>query len=107
MNKTLLFSIGFLFLNISSGFCCEPCKEILGFQETVKKADLIVIGRKTAESTPVPAREQSDSGPESITVQVSKTLKGKAPRTIKVNSWDGMCPYGIVIDHKTYEKYFT
>jgi len=100
MNKTLLFLIAFFLFYVPSGFCCEPCKEILGFQSTVQQADLIIVGRKIAEDTP--AREQSNSGPESITIQVLKYLKGKAPRKIKVNSWDGMCPFGIVIDNRTY-----
>ncbi len=77
---------------------CEPCVKALNFFETSAKADLIIIGEKYKEG-----RVNVLGQPEDIEVKVLKVLKGKVGSSVlKVNSWDGMCPYGIVIDDKHY-----
>ena len=96
MKKSYL-AIGFIFLFCSTlpSYACEPCTKVLSFEESVKEADLIVIGKNiTLESN-----SRKIGGPEWIEVEVREVLKGKIDANkIKVNSWDGMCGYGIVID---------
>ena len=72
---------------------CEPCAYILNFEETVAEADLIMVGRKTADGP------STGNGPDWISVQVVEVLLGNvAGGSIRVNSWDGMCAYGIIIE---------
>lgn len=76
---------------------CEPCPEILGFDQTVKVADLIIIGERT-DYSPEEAKAIG-RGPDTVKVRVLNVLKGTTPgNIITVNAWDGMCRYGIVVD---------
>ncbi len=74
---------------------CEPCIEILGLEDTATQAELIIIGQKVAEAP----HTSEHNGPDWITVRVVEILKGQIEQgQIQVNSWDGMCAYGIVAD---------
>ena len=100
MKKILIFIaviFSFFFMS-SSAFACEPCPNILNFEETVNKSDLIIVGQKISDGS------KSDFGPAWIEVKIIETLKGFTQGTkIKVSSWYGMCPYGIIIDdNKNY-----
>jgi len=76
-------------------FACEPCSTTLNLRETVEKSDIIILGQRTDYS---PGIE-----PESIKVNVIKVFKGDVGQSeITVNSWNGMCAYGIVVDDKKY-----
>jgi hypothetical protein len=94
----IIFS--FLFASLIV-YACEPCPSTLNFQETVEKSDLIVIGQRTDFS---PNEQDSfETLPESINVDIIEILKGSTNQNqITVNSWDGMCGYGIVVDDKEY-----
>ena len=79
---------------------CEPCPEEIDIKETYRRADLVIVGEKFSEG---PSSNTQPSGPEWIEVQTSKIIKGISDSNhFKINSWDGMCGYGIVIDEKTY-----
>ena len=98
----IIAGIIFSFLFASSiVYACEPCPSTLNFEETVEKSDLIVIGQRTDFS---PNEQDSfETLPESINVDIIEILKGSNNQNqITVNSWDGMCGYGIVVDDKEY-----
>ena len=81
-------------------FACEPCVEIFDLPKTVNQADLIVVGQKTIED---PRTGTDLGGPDWIKVKIYQILKGDTKqKEIKVNSWDGMCDFGIVVDDKVY-----
>ena len=98
-----LFSIIMVVLSPSAR-ACEPCLKILNLEETVKAAELIVVGQRTDYSPKEEALKKKQQGPDTIRVKVLEVLKGnpKQGSRIKVNSWDGMCPYGILADDKVY-----
>lgn len=102
MKKILLF-VGIIYVIIflaPLNYACEPCLETLDLQETVNQSDLIVVGQRT--DYPLDG-EESFPGPETINVEIKRTLKGFSEETqIKVHSWSGMCGYGIVVDDKDY-----
>jgi hypothetical protein len=76
---------------------CEPCAELLDLDETAQQADLVVIGEQ------VNSGPSTGSGPDWIVVRVDEVLKGDPPgERIRVNGWDGMCPYGIVVEPGIY-----
>lgn len=83
---------------------CEPCLKILNLEQTVKAADLIIVGQRTDYSPKEKDRVKRQLGPDTIRVKVREVLKGNLKKgvRIKVNSWDGMCPYGILADDKVY-----
>ncbi|MBN1121114.1 MAG: hypothetical protein JXJ17_08550 [Anaerolineae bacterium] len=78
-------------------YACEPCPEVLTFEETVAEADVIIIGER------VGLGPSTGDGPDWITVKVYEVLKGSVSENrIRINSWDGMCPYGIVVEDGLY-----
>ena len=97
----ILFIIsGFVFI-ISEIYACEPCVKALNLEESINKSDLIIVGAKVAQGPA--ASDVGPGGPEWIEVKVTRILKGNIKEDkIKVNSWDGMCPYGIIVDEKYY-----
>ena len=102
MKKTLifLFALTLVVIITQPAQACEPCLEVLTLEETAAAADLIIIGKKVGEG---PRTDDGEGwgGPEWIEVQVIEVLKGKVDQTtIKVNSWYGMCAYGIIIQDK-------
>ena len=85
----------------ASCWACEPCPRILGLEETAQRADIVLIGRKVKEG-PRSNPARAPGGPEWIDVAVEQVLKGTvSAKTIHVNSWDGMCQYGIVMGADT------
>lgn len=102
MKKTFIIAgiiFSFLF-TVSIVYACQPCPSTLNFEETVEKSDLIIIGQRTDFS---PDEQDSFEGPDSINVKIIEILKGNTNQNqIIVNSWNGMCEYGIVVDEKKY-----
>jgi len=96
--------IVFLFLASSEVHACQPCTLKLDFDDTVKAADLVVIGRKIGEYPSPEMVLPNQFGPDWIRIEVVEILKGFCEsEVIKVNSYNGMCPYGIVIkDENSY-----
>lgn len=80
---------------------CEPCFEIWDLDQTAEGADLIIVGRKVSEGPST--GDAPNGGPDWIQVRVEEVLKGEVDANqIQVNSWDGMCDYGIVADSGSY-----
>jgi len=82
----------------SRNLVCQPCHpdEVLNLARSFDKADLVVV----AHRTDYPSDEKE---PASIKVNVARTLKGKTKEAeLTVKSWYGMCPYGIIVDDRTY-----
>ena len=108
MNRTIASSI-ILFIILSSNYyvdACEPCVKQLNFEETVKDSDLIILGQKVADGPSTAAEGHCDPytcGPDWIEVKIINVLNGpEIAGRLKVNSWDGMCNYGIVVDSQEY-----
>lgn len=92
----------FLVLGNSRIYACTPCAETFDFEATAKHADLIIIGEKISEG-PWTGPKGSQAGPEWTDVKILDVLKGENSKgKIRVNSWDGMCDYGIVIGEGKY-----
>jgi hypothetical protein len=90
---TLIMVLAAALLIALDAHACEPCQNIATFDEAAEAAQLIIVGQVVAEGP------STGSGPDWITVQVIDVLKGTPPDTqIRVNSWDGMCGYGIILN---------
>ena len=96
---------------VATSFACTPCPKELTFNETVKETNLIIIGKKIFEGPSTkydenpagPASPTSPGGPDWIKVAILEVLKGETnQKEITVNSWNGMCAYGIIVDDGTY-----
>jgi hypothetical protein len=75
---------------------CQPCKSKLDLEQSLKKADLVIIGKRTDY-------DPEEKMPSLIKVKIIKVLKGEIKDAqIEVKSWYGMCPYGIVVDNRIY-----
>jgi len=75
---------------------CQPCKSKLDFEQSLKKADLVIVGKRIDY-------DPEEKMPSSIKVNIIKVLKGEIKEEqIEVKSWYGMCPYGIVVDNRIY-----
>jgi len=86
---------------------CQPCTAKLDFDETLKASDLVVIGRRVGEYPSPEMALPNRMGPDWIRIEVLEILKGYCPnRIIKVNSFNGMCPYGIVIEDDNKHIFF-
>jgi hypothetical protein len=77
---------------------CEPCMEFLSLEDTTAAADLIVVGRLVREGP------STGNGPDWIEIEILEIWKGEASHSvIRVNSWNGMCAYGIILlDRDSY-----
>lgn len=92
--SVVIFSFFFILV---PAFACEPCVNVLNLEETIQKADLIIVGQKVANGTKLDYGESEK--PDWIEVEVLEVFKGSVPQTkIKINSWDNMCAYGIIIN---------
>jgi hypothetical protein len=80
---------------------CEPCAKTASLQETIQKAELIIIGERV-DYKDGEVWGNENGGPASIQVRVHKALKGQAAAhsTIRVRSYYGMCAYGIYMGNK-------
>jgi len=104
LKQSIYILLAFIFFFATpSLYACKPCAKDLIFEEAVKQADLIIVGRKIAEGPRTDTPELLYGGPDWITVQITQTIKGNPEKTeILVNSWDAMCNYGIVVDDKSF-----
>ena len=106
MKKHIIIQILFFFLISSPIFACQPCLGTpLNLEETVDRADLIIVGHKIDDGQQSSSREDIDILiPELIQVRILEILKGSTQSTeIKVRSFYGMCAYGIVLnDNRNY-----
>jgi len=103
MKKTaLIMVVVLLSFSNSEVHACEPCSKILNFGETVQQADLIIVGEKSANGPSVMMNQFPDAS-DWIDIKIFDILKGQEKKKrIRVNSWDGMCSYGIDIDDGKY-----
>ena len=84
-------------------WACEPCGERLDLEKTIRAADLIVVGQKMNEADADNSDPALMGNPDSVMIHIKEVLKGAvAQDMISVNSWDGMCAYGIVVGEKEY-----
>jgi hypothetical protein len=97
--KKTLFLIAIIFsIPNPAAYGCEPCAQSLNLRQTIAQSDVIIMGQKIQDG-PLNAA----GTPEWIEVSVKEVLKGTVTEDpIKVNSWNGMCPYGIVVDELPY-----
>lgn len=88
------FILGFL-MATTLAQACEPCMEFLNLEDTTAAADLIVVGQLVREGP------STGTGPDWIDIEIIEVWKGEAPQSvIRVNSWDGMCAYGIILQNR-------
>lgn len=93
-----LLTVLVLFALPDQAKACEPCEAILSLEDTAAQADLVIIGRLTKEG---PATDDGEGwgGPEWIEIEVVEVFKGRpSGEQVRVNSWSGMCPYGITLN---------
>ena len=101
----LFFTVHLWFPALS--FSCQPCRAKLNFQETVKRADLIIIGKKVADEGPMVRAGRGYSSPEGGKIKIFRVLKGKTGRdTIDVRCMYGMCGYGICLQDDSLHVIF-
>ena len=77
---------------------CQPClaEKSLTLEQSIAQADLIVVGYRRIDQRTKP--EQEGDTPQQIEVQVTRVLRGSVKENqIKVRSYRGMCPYGVVL----------
>jgi len=99
LRLSVISVIFLLFITLSEVQACQPCPIKLDFEDTVKASDLIVIGRKIGEYPSPEMALPNQFGPDWLRIEVQEALKGYCDaRIIKVNSYNGMCPYGITIN---------
>ncbi len=102
--KKSFFIAGIVFyflITISVVYACQPCGSSLNFEETAAKADLIIIGQRTDFSSN--EQDSFSNLPDSINVKIFEILKGDIKQNeIIINSWNGMCGYGITVDDAIY-----
>lgn len=80
---------------------CQPCAATLDMDDSIMQADVVIAGRRLDYDPQEQAMRPG--GPDTVTVSILRVFKGSvAEPTILVNSWDGMCPYGIVVDDQPY-----
>lgn len=108
MKRWLLFLLAVFFLLAlpDQAKACEPCESILSLEDTTAQADLVFIGRLAAEG---PATDDGEGwgGPEWIEVDVVEVYKGRpSGERVRVHSWSGMCPYGIILNDQSEHLIF-
>jgi hypothetical protein len=103
MKKIMLMVVATLLVLISPDIdACEPCFKTLSLEETIQQADLIIVGEKTANGPSVGMDHYPDAS-DWIEIRIFDILKGQEEEEyIRVNSWNGMCGYGIVIAEGKY-----
>jgi hypothetical protein len=105
--KVILFIVLFYIINIcisGSCFACQPCRTKLNFKDTVKRADLIIIGKKIADQGRKLRGFREKGITEGKKIKIFRVLKGITNKDIiNVRCLYGMCGYGICInDDKLY-----
>ena len=90
----------FVVLARVGALACEPCGSKLDLPRSLEKADLVVVAKRPAEPK---QPEQPASGPACDELLVESVLKGEfEEEKLRVRSWYGMCPYGIILNEGTY-----
>jgi hypothetical protein len=83
-------------ITAETAVACQPCKSKLDLEQSLKKADLVIVGKRIDY-------DPEEKMPSSIKVNIIRVLKGEIKKKqIEVKSWYGMCPYGIVVDNQIY-----
>jgi hypothetical protein len=83
-------------ITTETAIACQPCKSKLDLEQSLKKADLVIVGKRIDY-------DPEEKMPSSIKVNIIKVLKGEIKKgQIEVKSWYGMCPYGIVVDDRIH-----
>jgi hypothetical protein len=91
----LCLLLSLIFLATLSHACPAMPASKITVEQVMKKADLIVVGRRIDSS--VSTIEQAM--PEFIYIEVNRVLKGKNnKKVIAVKSWSGMCLYGVALN---------
>jgi hypothetical protein len=72
-----------------AAIACQPCRSFISLEETIERADLIVVATGLTEA------QQFES--ENSVVRVDSVLKGEAAAEISVQTWYGMCSYGLFL----------
>jgi len=104
VKKNIIIIIILLLMSLGSkSYACEPCSEILNFEETAHQADLIILGKKVSNGPSANFEDTPYTDPDWIEVQILNILKGQEEKKrILVNSWDAICQYGIIIGGGTH-----
>jgi len=77
---------------------CQPCQKFISFEETVSRAQLVVIGTAVKEAV----HENEGKDDDFMVLRVDGVLKGTpVSGDIRVQSWSGMCPYGLFMENGT------
>ena len=73
----------------------------------MKRADLIVVGKKVADEGPMVRAGRNKSFSEGSKIKIFRVLKGKTGRdTIDVRCMYGMCGYGICLQDDSLHVIF-
>jgi hypothetical protein len=93
----------------ASSSACQPCKAKLNFKDTVKRADLIIMGKKIADKGRMVRVGKDKFHPEGSKIKIFRVLKGQTNKdTINVRCLYGMCRYGICVENdKPYVIFFS
>lgn len=86
----------------SFAFACEPClaERSLNLQQSIAAADVIVVGYRIALTK---SPETTGDEPAQIEIQTERVLRGNIEsNVIRVRSYSGMCPYGVVLPEKQH-----
>jgi hypothetical protein len=81
-------------------YACEPCHFNLTLRHSLAEADLVLVVKRAEAPKGAPPR---GAEPQCDELSVEEVLKGdfKGER-VRVRSFYGMCPYGIVLGEGTY-----
>lgn len=85
-------------LGAGVALACQPCQNYVSFEDTVARAQLVVIGTAMKEAV----HEYDGENDDFMVLRVDGVLKGeKVSGDIRVQSWSGMCPYGLFMKNGT------
>jgi hypothetical protein len=89
----------FLFGAMFSQACPAMQASTTALEQIVKKADIVVVGRRLSDSFASADHGSPVDKPEFIFINVDRVLKGKIKeKVLTVKSWDGMCSYGVIMN---------
>lgn len=97
MSKVLKFSL-LVVLGLSMpSMACSPCEHPFTLQETVKRSDVVLVGKRMDHF------DIQKDRPEWVHIKAVNVLKGRIPSAVvKVRAWSGTCSYGMVEDNGVY-----
>lgn len=105
--KIISFIVLVYIINIcipALSFACQPCRAKLNFEDTVKRADLIIMGKKIGDKGKMARVGRDKFHHEGSKIKIFRVFKGQTNKdTIDVRCLYGMCGYGICVeDNKLY-----